>query len=157
MAGRQVVVAFDDPSANEEFLEWLREHVHEPLTLAQLASQQHVSERSLVRKFRQTTGMSVFDWISQERVNQAKSLLETTDFPVGEIAAMVGFGTSETLRRNFDRHVGALAGAYRVMFRRRVARTDGSPMGKGVSASRNSRIGDRSRSVPTLAGTVSPR
>lgn len=101
----------------ESFLGWLREHIDEPLTLAALAAHEHMSERSLVRKFRQDTGLSVFEWITRERVNRAKSLLETTDYRVGEIAAMVGLGTSETLRRNFERLVGTTASAYRVTFR----------------------------------------
>jgi transcriptional regulator GlxA family with amidase domain len=107
----------DDEPPIGSFLRWLRDHVHEPLTLAQLARHERVSERSLVRKFRQDTGMSVFDWINQERVSQAKALLETTDFRVSEIAVMVGFGSSETLRRNFERHVGTTAATYRTTFR----------------------------------------
>ncbi|MEV0072684.1 MULTISPECIES: GlxA family transcriptional regulator [unclassified Amycolatopsis] len=99
------------------FLAWLREHLHEPLTLAGLASQVHLSERSLVRKFRRATGMTVFDWINRERVAAAKVLLETTDHRISEIAAMVGFGSAETLRRHFERQVGTTAGSYRATFR----------------------------------------
>jgi AraC family transcriptional activator FtrA len=62
--------------------------------------------------------MSVFDWITLERVNRSKALLETTDFRIGEIAAMVGFGTSETLRRNFEKIAGTTPGRYRDTFRR---------------------------------------
>jgi AraC family transcriptional regulator, transcriptional activator FtrA len=98
-------------------LRWLRDHLHEPLTLARLAAHEHISERSLVRKFREDTGLSVFDWITRERVNQAKVLLETTDYRVSEIAAMVGFGSSETLRRNFEKIAGTTATAYRATFR----------------------------------------
>ncbi|GAA3437202.1 GlxA family transcriptional regulator [Kutzneria kofuensis] len=100
-----------------DFLSWLREHVHEPLTLTRLAGQAHVSERSLVRKFRQATGTSIFEWIGQERVERAKSLLETTDHLVADIAAMAGFGSAESLRRNFVKHVGISARSYRAKFR----------------------------------------
>jgi transcriptional regulator GlxA family with amidase domain len=98
-------------------LRWLREHLHEPLTLARLAEHEHVSERSLVRKFREETGTSVLDWITRERVDRAKVLLETSDYRVSEIAAMVGFGSSETLRRNFEKVAGTTATAYRSTFR----------------------------------------
>ncbi|WP_432846462.1 GlxA family transcriptional regulator [Amycolatopsis sp. CA-161197] len=99
------------------FLAWLREHLHEPLTLGGLAAHLHLSERSLVRKFRRATGMTVFDWVSRERVASAKVLLETTDHRISEIAAMVGFGSAETLRRHFERQVGTTAGSYRSTFR----------------------------------------
>lgn len=98
-------------------LEWLREHLHEPLTLARLAEYEHVSERSLVRMFREETGTSVLDWITRERVNRAKVLLETTSYRVSDIAAMVGFGSLETLRRNFEKIAGTTATAYRSTFR----------------------------------------
>jgi transcriptional regulator GlxA family with amidase domain len=66
--------------------------------------------------------MSVFDWITRERVSQAKVLLETTDFRIGEIAVMVGFGSTETLRRNFESFVGVSAGAYRNNFQAETLR-----------------------------------
>ena len=69
------------------------------------------------RKFRTATGMTVFDWIVRERVNRAKVLLELTDFPVGEVAAMAGFGSVEGLRRHFEKAVGTTAGGYRRTFR----------------------------------------
>ncbi len=107
----------DNEALSGSFLRWLSEHIDEPLTLAQLVSHEHVSERSLVRKFRQDTGLSVFDWIARERVTQAKSLLETTSLRVSEIAAMVGFGSAESLRRNFEKIAGISAVNYRSMFR----------------------------------------
>jgi len=112
----------DAESPFGSFLVWLREHVAEHLTLTDLARHEHVSERTLVRRFRQATGMSVFDWITRERVSQAKVLLETTDFRIGEIAVMVGFGSTETLRRNFESFVGVSAGAYRNNFQAETLR-----------------------------------
>lgn len=106
----------DGTSSMESLLAWLRQNVGEPLTLADLARREHMSERSLVRKFRAATGTSVFDWIARERVDQAKVLLETSDFAVSQVAAMVGFGSAETLRRNFEKAVGTTAGAYRRTF-----------------------------------------
>lgn len=107
----------DADQSLDALLRWLREHLHEPLTLARLAEHEHVSERSLVRKFREETGTSVLDWVTRERVNRAKVLLETTDYRVSEIAAMVGFGSLETLRRNFEKIAGTTATAYRSTFR----------------------------------------
>lgn len=103
---------------------WLREHLHEPLSLARVAEESYISERSLVRKFRAATGTTIFDWVNRERIDRAKLLLETTDHPISDIAAMVGFGSPETLRRNFQRHVGTTARSYRHKFRHAGARAD---------------------------------
>ncbi|MCV7422107.1 helix-turn-helix domain-containing protein [Mycobacterium yunnanensis] len=111
----------DGRSSVDGLLRWVRDHLHEPITLADLARHEHLSERSLVRAFRAEVGMTALQWITRERINRAKVLLETTDFPVGDIAVMVGFGSRETLRRNFERIAGTTAGGYRRMFRDRSA------------------------------------
>jgi AraC family transcriptional regulator, transcriptional activator FtrA len=107
----------ESPSSLQSLQHWLRDNLHEPLTLASVARREHISERSLVRRFHAETGLSLLEWINRERVNRAKVLLETSDFAVTEIAAMVGFGSNETLRRNFDKWVGTTASAYRRSFR----------------------------------------
>lgn len=107
----------DREPSDGSFLRWLSNHAHEPLTLTQLARQANMSERSLVRRFRRDTGMSVFEWITRERLNRAKALLETTDYRVTEVAVMAGFGSYEAFRRNFETDVGVTAVAYRSVFR----------------------------------------
>jgi AraC family transcriptional regulator, transcriptional activator FtrA len=107
----------EQPSSLQALRHWLKDNLHEPLTLESVARREHMSERSLVRRFHAETGTSVLEWINRERVERAKVLLETTDFPVAEIAAMAGFGSTETLRRNFDKRVGTSASAYRRSFR----------------------------------------
>jgi transcriptional regulator GlxA family with amidase domain len=97
--------------------DWIHEHLSEPLTMADLAAHEHMSERNLARKFNVAMGVSPFDWITQERINQAKVLVETTDLPIGQIAAMVGMGSAESLRRNFSRLVGTSAASYRRTFK----------------------------------------
>jgi len=101
----------------EPLLQWIRENVDHPLTLGQIAAHAHLSERTLVRKFRAATGASVLEWVTRERMNRAKVLLEATDFPVTEVAAMSGFGSTESMRRQFEKSVGTTAGAYRRTFR----------------------------------------
>ncbi|WP_172979844.1 GlxA family transcriptional regulator [Agromyces agglutinans] len=130
-------IRLDDEPPVESLLRWLRDHLDEPLTLAQLAAHEHVSERTLVRRFRESTGMSVFDWITRERVNRAKELLERTDYRVSEIAAMVGLGSDESLRRNFERVVGTTASAYRTTFR-----------GIGIGAGAGAGVGASAQAVP---------
>ena len=95
---------------------WIQDHLDQPLTMADLAAHEHMSERNLGRRFQTVLGMSAFDYITRERINRAKVLLETTDYPIGQIAAMVGLGSSESLRRNFSRLVGTSAASYRRTF-----------------------------------------
>ncbi|WP_168203821.1 GlxA family transcriptional regulator [Humibacter ginsenosidimutans] len=110
-------IRIDTEAPLRALTDWIREHLDEPLTMADLAEHEHMSERNLARRFHAVTGMSAFDWITRERVNQAKVLVETTDLPIGQIAAMVGIGSAESLRRNFRRIVGTSAAAYRRTFK----------------------------------------
>ena len=81
-----------DTSEMEPILEWIRVNLGGPLTLGRIAAQAHLSERTLVRKFRAATGTSVLGWVIRERLNRAKALLEATDFPVGEVGSCRGSG-----------------------------------------------------------------
>jgi AraC family transcriptional regulator, transcriptional activator FtrA len=106
----------DSTASVDSLLCWIRDNLSRQLTLADIARHAHVSERSVTRRFRDATGCSALEWIAHERVNRAKVLLETTEYAVSDIAVMVGFGSRETLRRNFERIVGTTAGQYRRAF-----------------------------------------
>jgi transcriptional regulator GlxA family with amidase domain len=110
-------IRIDREQPFRELAEWIREHLDEPLTLGDLAAHEHMSERNLARRFQAQTGMSPFEWITNERINRAKILVESTDLPISQIASTVGMGSAESLRRNFSRIVGTSAAAYRRTFR----------------------------------------
>jgi AraC family transcriptional activator FtrA len=98
-------------------LDWLDEHLTEPLTLSQVAAQAHLSERTLVRRLRAEVGESLAGWIARRRVERAQALLEDSDLTVSGVAHAVGFGSSESLRRQFLSRVGTTPRAYRDAFR----------------------------------------
>jgi AraC family transcriptional regulator, transcriptional activator FtrA len=98
-------------------LEWINEHLAEPLTLRQVAAQAHMSPRTLERRFRLETGESLARWIAHRRVERARALLEDSDLTVTQVAHAVGFGSAESLRRRFLTHTGTTPRAYRDTFR----------------------------------------
>lgn len=98
-------------------LAWMRENLDRPLTLDDVAAHAHMSVRTLSRKFREVTGSTVVTWLSEQRIERAKQLLEASDLTVGRIAERVGFGTHEAFRLQFARQVGATPTGYRATFR----------------------------------------
>ncbi|MFI1968578.1 AraC family transcriptional regulator [Streptomyces cinnamoneus] len=96
---------------------WALEHLGEPLTLAGLASRAGMSVRTLTRRFRDEVGMSPGQWLAGQRVERARHLLETTDWPVDRIAHHCGFGTGTSLRQHLHSAVGVAPQAYRKTFR----------------------------------------
>ncbi len=65
-----------------------------------------MSRAQLHRKLKALTGWSTAAYIRMVRLRQAKSLLETTDLPVGEIALQVGFRSFSHFSRSFAKEFG---------------------------------------------------
>jgi transcriptional regulator GlxA family with amidase domain len=95
---------------------WALARLHEPLTVRVLAAHAHVSERTFARRFRAETGVSVLRWLHAQRIDAARTALETTDAPIDRIADRCGLGTAANLRKHFHRHVGTTPTAYRTAF-----------------------------------------
>ncbi|AWT51361.1 GlxA family transcriptional regulator [Mycolicibacterium smegmatis] len=86
-------------------------------SLAALAARAAVSERHLVRMFREQVGMTPARFVEQARLEAAKVLLATGYQAQDAVARLVGFGSPDTMRRTFRRNLGISPGLYRNRFR----------------------------------------
>lgn len=78
----QFIVAPVSKSPRNELsrvLQWLREHLDQPLSVCDMAARVAMSERTFLRRFVETTGLPPKTWLQQERLNRARELLESTD------------------------------------------------------------------------------
>jgi transcriptional regulator GlxA family with amidase domain len=101
-------------------LEWVQQHLAEPLTVAGLAGQVHMSPRTFARRFGQATGTTPHRWVLQQRLLLAERLLEDTDLSMAEVARRSGLGTADTLRHHFAARRRLSPGRYRSSFRARA-------------------------------------
>jgi transcriptional regulator GlxA family with amidase domain len=99
-------------------LEYMLEHLDEPLSVEGMADRAAMSPRTFARRFRGTTGTTPGQWLVRQRVLLAQRLLETTDDPVEVIALRCGFGTAAGLRLHFRRVLATSPLVYRRTFRR---------------------------------------
>jgi transcriptional regulator GlxA family with amidase domain len=99
-------------------LEYMLEHLDEPLSVEAMAERAAMSPRTFARRFRATTGTTPGQWLVRQRVLLAQRLLETTDDPVELIALRCGFGTAAGLRLHFRRVLDTSPLVYRRTFRR---------------------------------------
>jgi transcriptional regulator GlxA family with amidase domain len=115
----QFSAALSLQSADEHFADlhgWLAEHLAEDLPLSRLAAQAGMSERTFLRRYREATGLTPARAIERLRVEAARQLLAETRLPAKRIAARCGFGSEETMRRNFARLQGVSPQDYRQRF-----------------------------------------
>jgi transcriptional regulator GlxA family with amidase domain len=96
---------------------WALAHLDSPLTLRELAGRQSMSVRTFTRHFRDELGLSPVQWLTQQRLERARQLLEETDLPVDRVAEHAGFGTAAALRQHLHATVGISPTAYRSTFR----------------------------------------
>ncbi len=95
----------------------IAEHPDADLSVAVVARRAGMSERNFARCFRDEVGMTPARYVEQVRVETARRLLEETAEGVDAIARRAGFGTPETMRRTFLRHLRTSPNDYRRRFR----------------------------------------
>jgi transcriptional regulator GlxA family with amidase domain len=96
---------------------WAVARLGDPLSLADLAGNARMSVRTFTRRFRDETGMSPGKWLTQQRVDHARHLLESTDLPIDQVAQRSGFRTGAALRQQMSAAVGVAPSVYRNTFR----------------------------------------
>ncbi|MGA5870090.1 GlxA family transcriptional regulator [Streptomyces cinereoruber] len=109
---------------------WALEHLAEPLTLARLAEHARMSLRTFSRRFRDEVGMTPVQWLTAQRLELAKQLLETTDLPVDLVAHRAGLGSGNSLRAHMRTAFGVSPATYRRAF---GAGADAFPVAGGRS------------------------
>lgn len=92
---------------------YMQEHLEGPLKLNELARIAGVTDASLSRYFRKQTGVTPFERLGQLRLQRACQLLETTDFPVKEVASRCGFTDSNFFYRLFRRKLHCTPSEFR--------------------------------------------
>jgi AraC family transcriptional regulator, transcriptional activator FtrA len=98
-------------------LDWVLEHLDEPLTVAVMSRRAMMSPRTFARRFRAVTGTTPLQWLLRQRILHAQRLLESTDLPIELIAQRCGFGSASVLRTHFRRVLDTSPLAYRHTFR----------------------------------------
>jgi transcriptional regulator GlxA family with amidase domain len=106
---------------------WAIQEMHRPLTVTELADHAGYSTRTFARRFLAEVGTTPLRWLTEQRLLEARRLLEATELPVEEVAWRCGLGTAANLRLHLARDASITPTAYRKAFR-----GDGMPAGMGA-------------------------
>jgi transcriptional regulator GlxA family with amidase domain len=98
-------------------LQWIRDHLQQDLSVAQLARQAGMSPRSYARAFVQETHITPAHFVELARIEEARRLLEETRLPVQRVALDSGFSGTQPMRKAFCRRLDITPSEYRERFR----------------------------------------
>lgn len=85
---------------------WIRAHVAESFTVADVAKAARTSPRTLARRIQRSTGTTPVKFVQRLRVEHAAHLLEATELPFDEISRRVGYAEPAALRSLLRRELG---------------------------------------------------
>ena len=96
---------------------YFNEHYNEPINIEEYAQSRGMSVSWFLRNFKQVTMKSPMQYILSIRISNAVSLLETTDYNVAEIAAIIGYDNPLYFSRIFRKQKGLSPSDFRKLRR----------------------------------------
>lgn len=93
--------------------ELLRSKMDGDISIAEIADACQLSRSYFINAFRQTTGHTPHQWLVEQRIQRARTLLRSGDTALAEIAASCGFADQSHFTRVFTRSTGMPPGQWR--------------------------------------------
>jgi AraC-like DNA-binding protein len=95
-----------------QVIAYIRDHLSEPLSVADLAERACLSPSAFAHLFRDVSGMSPYQFIKTARLDWARDLLICENMNVSEVARAVGYSSLSHFINEFKRHFGVTPRAY---------------------------------------------
>ncbi len=99
---------------------WLRTNLSSELSLAEIAQQFGLSQRSFSRRFKLATGLRATEYWQKLRIEAAKELLASSNLSIQEISYHVGYQDQGHLTRLFKQKLTLTPKDYRAMVRKKL-------------------------------------
>lgn len=112
-------------SQMERSMNYILSHLSEPLTLDLLAREAAMSRSQYSTLFKSLNGVSVWDYVTHQRINLALYQLEYHDTPITQICEDCGYNNIANFNRMFKRITGKTPREYRNTVRSAPLRTSG--------------------------------
>lgn len=96
-----------------QILDYIDNSLEEDIKLTDLAQILDMSQFHFGRLFKQSIGLSPYQYLIQQRVERAKNLLKNTDYLITDIALECGFNSHSHLTNKFRQMTGVTPKAFR--------------------------------------------
>ena len=103
----------------EHAQQYFQEHYNEDIQIKDYAKARSMSVSWFLRKSKEFVGQPPAQYLLALRMNNAISLLETTDYNVTEISAIIGYDNPLYFSRLFKKHKGVSPSEYRKLLQKK--------------------------------------
>ena len=90
----------------QKAVEYINSHIYEDIRIDSICAAIHVSKYYFCKKFKQSTGLTVMNYILKTRIISAKNMLENSDLSIGQISDRCGFSSQSYFCRVFKEEAG---------------------------------------------------
>ena len=97
----------------DQVVNFIQKNIHQNVTRTEIAHQVYMNPEYLSRLFKKVKGISLSDYIVQEKLKIAISLLEGTNLPVSVIATNIGYTNFSYFTQVFKKVYGISPSEYR--------------------------------------------
>lgn len=102
-----------DPGKLQIVINYINDHLNRDLHIAELANLVQMSPYYFSRLFKQSTGVTPHQYVTQYRIEKAKQLLKKPDLSITYISQQVGFHDQSHFSKTFCKIVGVTPKKYR--------------------------------------------
>ncbi len=93
-------------SSIDSVKQYIRDHLADDLSLETVAAQVFISPKYLSKLFKEENGVTYTEYVTSQRMEKARLLIESNDMTVEQVAAMVGYGTAAYFIKKFKEMYG---------------------------------------------------
>lgn len=104
----------------QRMIDYMKQHLSEPIGIPEIAESIGISSSLASQVFKQETGETIYNYLTQVRVDRAAELLLKTDSRISDIAVMVGYQHENSFIRIFRKFKDITPGKYRDMMKTRT-------------------------------------
>ncbi len=109
---------FNHPVYCQQAMQYINQHINEPINVESIAESMNVSYGHLSRLFKKQTGLTLIEYINKEKVRRMEELLWSKRLSVSEVAQGVGIADEKYASRLFHKYTGLTIGSYIKLYRK---------------------------------------
>jgi AraC family transcriptional regulator len=94
-------------------LDYVQDNLHAEISIEGLSNVAHMSPYYFIKWFKKQLGETPYQFIMRRRMEKAKHLLKSTEYPLKEIASEIGYGYACNFSNAFKQHTGMTPIGYR--------------------------------------------